>query len=267
MYDHRDGDYDRRGAMKYDIYDGARGTKFVCDTQGGPVFSAISIAADAPIVSCAREPACKPWLRRLGKKDQGTLWECFNNCRPSCGGDCNPANPPGRSTHERRNDGAAYAFWPAFFPLPWWARGIDVQIDRVPAFIAEGREQGFTITLTYPGNPRETQHVNFRKAPKVNWWKLRPVKRGMRAPRGSRARYVIWLLRKIREYQKGVPFDMRKPYLDNKHAPYTKIGAYVEDAIKDFQRKHGQRPDGVVGIHAIRSMQAAYRRQKKEHKR
>lgn len=235
------------------IYTGARGSRFVCDTNGGfgDAVSYISIAADAPIISCAREQAAEPLLRRLGKMSQRELYQCAQAkkatgaCPDSCGGNCNPANPPGQSTHERYNDGVAYAWWPARFRIPVWARGIDVQRDRVAAFCAEARGQGYTVTLTYPGSPNESQHVNFRKAPKISLWKIRPWHPG---DGGRRGKEITGILRTILDPQ------TRRPYLLGSGA------AAVELAVKAFQRDHAQKPDGIVGVHTIRALRAVKRR-------
>lgn len=176
--------------MALKIFTGASGSRFICDDNGGfgDAVAAISRRANAPINSCAREKAAEPFLRELGKMSQKQLWDCFQakkktkHCPDHCHGNCRAANPPGKSTHERFNDGAAYAFWPPFFRLPVWARGIDVQIDRVKEFSDEARREGFTVTLTYPGSTDEAQHVNFRKKPKIDLWSVRPAPRGNEGP-------------------------------------------------------------------------------------
>ena len=68
---------------------------------------------------------------RFGKKSQAKLWSCFQArqargvCPAPCGGDCLPANPPGRSSHELCSDGVAFA-GPVGRELPWWQLGLDV---------------------------------------------------------------------------------------------------------------------------------------------
>jgi hypothetical protein len=245
------------------VFTGARGSKFVCDDGGGfgDLAAAISERADAPINSCAREAAAEPFLRQLGKMSQQQLFDCFQdrkrtgNCPDRCHGNCNAANPPGKSTHERRNDGVAYAWWPPFFKLPVWGRGIDVQRDRVAAFCTEARNEGFTVTLTYPSSHDEAQHVNFRKEPKISPWKLRPLKEGMRGPRGS---IVVRLLWALIDPQRG------RPYLDPRIRPHGKITPQVVAAVKAFQRDHHLPANGVIGIHTIRALRAARRLQEKQ---
>lgn len=238
--------------MSLKIYTGARGSQFVCDsTKGfGDAVARISIAADAPIMSSAREVAAEPLLRAIGKMSQSQLFLCSRNCTAGCHGNCNPANPPGRSTHERRNDGVAYARWPQFFKLPYWARGIDVQRDRVAAFCAEARKEGWTVTLTYPGSPSESQHVNFRKRPRINLWQVRPIRRGSKGPRASAV---------IRRLRRVIDPHTRHPYLDNRPTR-GRVTPHVIAAVKEFQKAHGQTPDGLVGVQTIRALRAADRR-------
>jgi peptidoglycan hydrolase-like protein with peptidoglycan-binding domain len=242
------------------IYTGARGQKFICDADGGfgDQVAEISIRADAPIMSCAREAAAEPLLRQLGLHSQRQLYDCAQaklktgRCPPECGGNCNAANPPGRSTHERFNDGLAYSFWPPWFHLPVWARGIDVERSRVPEFCAEARKEGFTVTLTYPGSAQETQHVNFRKQPTISLWSVRPLQEGST---GLRVRLVVRLLWAITDPQ------THKPYLDPHVQPEGHFTAAVTAAVKAFQHDQHQNPDGTVGVHTIRALRAARRLQ------
>lgn len=236
--------------MALKIYTGAGGSKFVCDdTRGfGDEVARMSINAAAPINSVAREEAARPLLKQIGKKDQATLFRCSQNCTADCGGDCNPANPPGKSTHERRNDGVAYTFWPAFIRLPYWARGIDVSVSRVAAFCAEARRFGYTVTATYPGVASEAQHVNFRKEPKINIWRARPLRKGMK---NRRTRKLIKLLKGTLDPQ------TREPYFSGN--PKGVFTEGVEKAVRRFQRDHHQKDDGIVGVHTIRALKRVKR--------
>ena len=248
--------------MGLQIYTGARGRRFVCDDDGGfgDQVAAISVRADAPISSCAREAAAEPLLRLLGLHSQKQLWDCAQamkqtgRCPPECRGNCRPANPPGQSTHERCNDGVAYRFWPRFFHLPVWGRGIDVQVDRVAAFCDEARREGFTVTVTYPGSTLEAQHVNFRKQPKINLWALRPLKEGSIGPRVGLLVRLLW---GVADAQTG------KPYLDPHVRPHGRFTQQVAAAVEAFQHDHHQREDGTVGIDTIRALRAARRLQQK----
>jgi len=241
--------------MALRIYTGARGSQFVCDdTRGfGDAIAGISIRADAPISSCAREEAAEPQLRQIGKMSQKQLWECSRNCRPGCNGNCNPANPPGLSTHERRNDGVAYPRWRRGAFVRYWMRGIDVARDRVAAFIREAAEEGWLVTQTYPGSIAEAQHVNFRRRPRISLWEFRPLERGMR---GGRVREVVRHLRTIQEPGKRTPYLTGKGGL-RRQLLYTK---QREAAVKRFQRDHHIRPDGVVGLRTITVLRGTARR-------
>lgn len=233
--------------MPLDIFTGARGSQFVCDRQRGfgDAVAKASIRADAPIASCARERAAEPFLKKLGKMSQRELWVCSNNCTPDCNGNCNPANPPGQSTHERRNDGVAYS-GPAGRLLRYYQRGIDVQVDRVPAFIRECAEEGWLVTQTYPASPKEAQHVNFRKRPKISLWRVRPLRKGMGRVGLDRPRLkkVVKLLASIQEPGR------RHPYIKDDRKR-TSMGGTVIDAVKRFQKDHGMKADGVVGERTI----------------
>jgi hypothetical protein len=252
--------------MGLSLFTGAGGSKFVCDEDRGfgDLVATISQRADAAISSCAREAAAEPFLRQLGKMSQQQLFDCFQDrkrigrCPEHCHGNCNPANPPGKSTHERRNDGVAYAWWIPFFKLPVWARGIDVQRDRVGAFCAEARREGFTVTLTYPGAPSEAQHVNFRKQPRIDLWKVRPLREGMRGPRVSLVVRLLWAL---------IDPQTGRSYLDRHVRPRGKLTPRVVAAVKAFQRDHHLEVSGVVDIHTIRELRAARRLQKKQRKK
>jgi GH24 family phage-related lysozyme (muramidase) len=241
--------------MTLQIYTGARGSKFVCDTNGGfgDAVAMISREADAPIISCAREKAAEPYLLKIGKMSQVQLYNCAQakaltkSCPSSCHGNCNPANAPGQSTHERRNDGVAYKGWAVGNRIPVWARGIDVQRDRVAAFCAAGRKHGWLVTATYPGSPSESQHVNFRKKPAVSLWQVRPWHPGDGGPRGRLVRGAL---------QTVLDPQTRKPYLVD-----PRSAAQVEKAVKAFQKDHHQTQDGVVGLNTWTALSGAKRGQ------
>lgn len=105
---------------------------------------------------------------RYGKKSQATLFACaearkkLGRCPPTCGGDCNPANPPGFSSHEQRSDGSAFT-GPRGRLLNWWELGLDVS-DNVGALRAL-KALGYHVRQTYPDSPREAQHINFTADP------------------------------------------------------------------------------------------------------
>ena len=146
-----------------------------------PVLLRIKEHTGATLNSCDRSAAAEPVLRKFGKKSQRELYEGFRRGLPGF----NPANPPGRSTHERRNDGVAYP-GPAGAPLPYWCVGMDW--SDAAAVIRAARAEGFTASITYPGNPREGHHVNFRKEPRLPFRSLR---------RGATGSAVVDLTRRL----------------------------------------------------------------------
>jgi hypothetical protein len=114
----------------------------------------------AQLQSCYRGSDAEGLLRRLGKHSQKWLYD--HQGRPE---QPNPANPPGFSTHELRNDGQAYRQWRRGARVPWWACGIDIRDQDVKGFIAAARRHGWEVSQTYPSSVREYHHVNFRKPP------------------------------------------------------------------------------------------------------
>ena len=105
---------------------------------------------------------------RYGKKSQATLFACFerfqslHRCPPECGGDCNPANPPGRSSHELCSDAAAFP-GPAGRALEWWELGLDLSdSDTALTILAD---LGYAVRRTYPSSTSEHHHLNFTASP------------------------------------------------------------------------------------------------------
>nr|MDQ3823470.1 glycoside hydrolase family 25 protein [Actinomycetota bacterium] len=104
---------------------------------------------------------------RFGKRSQQALWECFQHkahtgrCPPSCAGNCNPANPPGRSTHELFSDGAAYGA-PAGSKLAWWQLGLDC--DASVELVRTLSALGYQARRPYD-SASERHHVNFTVNP------------------------------------------------------------------------------------------------------
>ena len=156
--------------------------------------------------------------------------------------DANPANPPGRSTHERRNDGVAYPGHPGD-DLEYWQVGMDW--DNPPAAIAAARKLGWIATVTYRNNVHEAQHVNFRKEPDPGVPHARP------GSDGPEVRQITHILATIRS-----PVDGR-PYLPEAFPHY---GPHVIDAVKRFQAEHHQDVDGIVGPHTATQLAVALRR-------
>ena len=204
-----------------------------------PALRRIKARSGAVINSCDRSAEAEPHLRRLGKMSQRQLYEGWIQRRPGF----NPANPPGFSTHERRNDGVAYP-GPRGSRLPYWAVGIDT--NNTPGFIQAAKAEGYLAVVTYPGNPREGHHVNFRREPRVRV-AVRPLRRGSRGPR------VLRLTRRLSFVHS--PAD-GKPYLDGRRHVFD---AETEAALRRFQREHHQRDDGIYGPLSHRQLMASVR--------
>lgn len=175
-------------------------------------------------------------LRRLGKMSQRQLYDGFRRGLPGF----NPANPPFHSTHECYSDGVAYAV-PSGVRLPSWCCGIDSQWSA--GVTKAAAEEGWTATLTYPGNPREGHHVNFRKKP--HFVIFRPLKRGSRGPRVAKMGRSLKYLGFYRGRVTG------------------HFGAAYEHALKEFQRAYHQSPDGIYGTQSARQLGVANRAKKK----
>lgn len=92
---------------------------------------------------------------RYGKKSQAQLY------RMAQAGTGSPANPPGRSTHELRSDGSAYA-GPVGRQLEWYQMGMDVSdAARLKQILIS---LGYSAFRPYPDG-RESHHVNLRSSP------------------------------------------------------------------------------------------------------
>lgn len=195
--------------------------------------------------SCDRSPEAEPLLRRLGKMSQRQLHDGFVRGLPGF----NPANLPGRSTHERRNDGVAYA-GRVGAPLRYWQVGMDW--SDTPAVLRAARKRGWIATVTYPNNPREHHHVNFRRTPRVK--RVRPLKRDSSGPE-------VRLLQ-ARLHRLFSPIDGKR-YLAGRPAGKTAtFGPRTEAALERFQTEHHARADGFYGEHANAQLLVALRRQR-----
>jgi hypothetical protein len=153
-----------------------------------PAVREVKAATGLRLNSCYRASDAEHLLRQCGKLSQAQLYYRFINGWPGY----NPANPPGRSTHECRNDGVAYAGWVGM-PLRWWQVGMDWSYGA--GAVAAFNRKGYSAALTYPNNSRELHHVNLRKKPFVSIWKIRPLKRGMRSDRVKRVKWMLHVIR------------------------------------------------------------------------
>jgi lysozyme len=104
---------------------------------------------------------------KFGKKSQAKLFSCAQAklrtgaCPGSCGGDCLPANPPGRSSHELCSDGVAFA-GPVGRALPWWCLGLDVSDSE--ELLAILMHLGYGVRRPYH-TQAELHHLNFTRDP------------------------------------------------------------------------------------------------------
>ena len=201
----------------------------------------------ASVTSGARDQAAIDFARARGAvlSSQAELYRGWLNRLPGY----NPANPPGQSTHEGKNDGVAFRFWPRFFNLPWWAWGLDLSDSR--GFVRAANERGFMAAITYPGDPREGHHVNLRKTPSrraLRWVRRAtfPVlRKGSRGPRvGAMTKRLVYL-----------------GWLDGD--PTGRFDERVEDALASFQRHYDQKPDGVYGRQTDHQLKVAVRGRKR----
>jgi hypothetical protein len=73
----------------------------------------------------------------------------------------NPANAPGRSTHELRSDGTAYR-GPVGRPLAWWQLGLDcTNSDELLRILLK---LGYHVRRPYT-SASEAHHINFTRSP------------------------------------------------------------------------------------------------------
>jgi Putative peptidoglycan binding domain len=193
--------------------------------------------------SCDRSPEVEPLLKKHGKQSQRQL---YNGWVKRLAG-FNPANPPGFSTHERRNDGAAYPGRRGGRLEPW-----QVGMDWNPPgpVVREAAKRGWIVTVTYQDNPREAHHLNFRKAPEFE----------IDLKKGDTGKRVQEFTRKLA--------NLRSPrtaetYLEQEHFRYDR---FVVAAVRRFQADHQQKQDGKYGSQTATQLEVALRQQKEREK-
>ena len=193
--------------------------------------------------SCYRGADAEALLHKLGKKSQRELYDGFVRGLPGY----NPANPPGFSTHECRNDGIAYGV-PRGAKLEYWQVGLD--LTDPAAFCTRARAHGWIATVTYSSG-LEAHHVNFRKEPEFKVFDA--LKKG---DSGDRVKKLIDLLAFIHRPRK---------YGDNAYLPDGKGDLFNEPvfkAVKTFQKDHHLKDDGVVGKHTWQQIIVSDRQEK-----
>lgn len=139
--------------------------------DGTPVFEGI-----ARILRAARRQGVEFTLtsadrrkgvpERYGKLSQAALWAGWLAHKAGF----NPANPPGRSTHELRSDGVAYR-GPVGRPLAWWQLGLDFDDRGSEALRQWSSRHGYGLFRPYPTGS-EYHHLNFRRNPARRWHQL-----------------------------------------------------------------------------------------------
>jgi hypothetical protein len=94
---------------------------------------------------------------RFHHQSQAALYACWLARRPGC----NPANPPGRSTHELRSDGVAYR-GPLGRRLLYWQIGMD--FDGADDVLRVGHQLGYALFRPYSSGS-EAHHLNLKRRP------------------------------------------------------------------------------------------------------
>lgn len=202
-----------------------------------PILRELKARSRCTFTSIYRGTDARDLLAKCGKHDQAWLYANLPRGQ---------ANPPGRSTHELRSDGVAYA-GPVGRVLKWWQCGIDMNDSGVASFIRAAADLGWTATVTYPSSPVEYHHVNFRKNP----YFARYLQRGSIGPRVS---YYSRALARM-----GIHLSHARWHYDE----------HMEEAVRRFQgkgfaRKYHLTADGILGPHTAAAIRTEYRRWKKE---
>ena len=215
-----------------------------------PLILEVKRRTGATLNSCYRASDAEHLLRRCGKLSQRQLYERWRAGRPGY----NPANPPGRSTHELRSDGVAFS-GPVGRRLRWWQVGMDWSSpgEVVRAFNKLGYAH-----ITYPGNPQEGHHVNVYRKPRRKLMKfLRRIYDGrtLRAGhKGKDVQHLIWQLRYL-----GF---LAKDFVPAKRDGKMLFNGPVRDAVVNFQERHFHKGDGIVGPQTKRQLIVSVRRKR-----
>ena len=117
--------------------------------------------------------------------------------------------------------------------------------------VREASKRGWIVTVTYPDNPREDHHLNFRKAPE---FKI-DLKKG---DTGKRVQEMTQKLANLRSPKTA------EPYLEHDHFRYDR---FVVAAVRRFQADYQQKQDGKFGSQTATQLEVALRQQKEREKR
>jgi Putative peptidoglycan binding domain len=196
----------------------------------------------ATLNSCDRSSEAEPILRANRKKSQRELFELAQK------GLGNPANPPGFSTHERRNDGTAYPGRRGS-RLEDWQVGMDWSPPE--PVVRAAAKRGWIVTVTYPNNSQEAHHLNFRKAPEFE----------IDLKKGDTGKRVQEFTQKLANLRSPLTAE---PYLQHDHFHYNR---FVVAAVKRFQADYHQKQDGKFGSQTATQLEVALREQREREKR
>lgn len=193
------------------------------------------------LTSCLRTQEAVNYARGKGFQLSSQL-ELWNQLGPG------KANPPGFSTHELFNDGIAYSV-PRGSRLSYWMVGMDWSNRAgVAAVVRSAASRGWICTLTYPTNPYEGQHANFRKKPVLVLYQ--PLKFG------SKGKRLDKLVRDL--------YYITRPGTDTRYIPsknHTVFDKSVLKGVRQFQKDHAQKVDGVVGKSTEAQLEVSVRRE------
>lgn len=139
-----------------------------CPENVAPYIKIIMDDAHATVNSIYRGDDARALLNAHGHRSQAQLYNEWLQRAPGA----NPANPPGRSTHELKSDGVAYPSVNPGRDLPWWGQGFDVNDADVLRVIMAARKHGWAVFRPYTSGS-EFHHLNFAREPRPMTLRMR----------------------------------------------------------------------------------------------
>jgi len=135
--------------------------------DGAPVFAglawALQDARDAGIhFTLSSGDRRQGVAERFGHQSQAALYDCYRRGVPGC----NPANPPGYSSHELHSDGNP-VYGPRGARIPWFKLGLDVNPNE--ALVAFLSSHGYRVVHPYGSESNERHHISFTHDPTPNY--------------------------------------------------------------------------------------------------